>query len=54
MASRGLDPQQLKASLFAALTAEQSYAQFPLKQAEAAHRLIETRHGRGKIVLTME
>lgn len=27
---------------------------FPLNQVEAAHRLIETRHGRGKIVLTME
>lgn len=27
---------------------------FPLEQAEAAHRLIETRHGRGKIVLTLD
>ena len=27
---------------------------FPLEQAEAAHRLIETRHGRGKIVLTIK
>ncbi|SFE33852.1 NADPH:quinone reductase [Paenibacillus algorifonticola] len=27
---------------------------FPLEQVEAAHRLIETRHGRGKIVLTMD
>ncbi|MFS0838655.1 NADP-dependent oxidoreductase [Paenibacillus sp. 1P03SA] len=27
---------------------------FPLEQAEAAHRLIETRHGRGKIVLTID
>ncbi|MFX3636921.1 MAG: NADP-dependent oxidoreductase [Candidatus Pristimantibacillus sp.] len=26
---------------------------FPLEQVEAAHRLIETRHGRGKIVLIM-
>ncbi|MCM3748100.1 NADP-dependent oxidoreductase [Paenibacillus pasadenensis] len=26
---------------------------FPLEQVEAAHRLIETRHGRGKIVLTI-
>ncbi|MCQ6560584.1 NADP-dependent oxidoreductase [Paenibacillus mendelii] len=27
---------------------------FPLDQVEAAHRLIETRHGRGKIVLTFD
>ncbi|WP_199621920.1 NADP-dependent oxidoreductase [Paenibacillus alkalitolerans] len=26
---------------------------FPLEQVEAAHRMIETRHGRGKIVLTL-
>jgi NADPH:quinone reductase-like Zn-dependent oxidoreductase len=27
---------------------------FPLERADEAHRLIETRHGRGKIVLTLE
>jgi len=27
---------------------------FPLDQVEAAHRMIETRHGRGKIVLTFD
>ncbi|REK52653.1 MAG: hypothetical protein C6W55_15725 [Thermobacillus sp.] len=35
-------------------TANSGQQTFPLERADEAHRLIETRRGRGKIVLTID